>query len=62
MPRAGERLFLSHAKKRLWRGQILQRSISPFVAAIARELLELSKAGLKLRTNPDAEQLNLFAV
>ena len=60
MTRARERLFLSHAKKRLWRGQFRQQNVSPFVAAIERELLESSKADFKRRLKPDAEQLDLF--
>jgi DNA helicase-2/ATP-dependent DNA helicase PcrA len=62
MTRARERLFLSHARRRLWRGQIRQQSISPFVAAIAKELLELSRTELKPRKKRDTEQLNLFAL
>jgi len=60
MTRARERLFLSHAKKRLWRGQLRQQNVSPFVAAIERELLELSRAEFKPRLKSDAEQLDLF--
>jgi len=60
MTRARERLFLSHAKKRLWRGQIRSQNVSPFVAAIERGLLESSRTELKARIKPGAEQLGLF--
>jgi DNA helicase-2/ATP-dependent DNA helicase PcrA len=62
MTRARERLFLSHAKKRLWSGRLRQQDVSPFVAAIERELLELSKAELKPRMKPASEQMDLFGV
>jgi DNA helicase-2/ATP-dependent DNA helicase PcrA len=60
MTRARERLFLSRATKRLWRGQLRQQVVSPFVIAIEQELLERSKSLLTPRTKPDAEQLDLF--
>src|SRR6266480_3170785 len=61
MTRARERLFLSSATKRLWRGQLRQQVVSPFVIAIEQELLERSKNLLALRAKPDAEQLDLFS-
>ncbi len=62
MTRARERLFMSHAKKRFWRGQLRQQDVSPFVTTIERELLELSKAEFKPQEKPDAEQMDLFGV
>jgi len=62
MTRARERLFLSHAKKRLWRGQLRPQALSPFIAAIQQELLELSQAPIfKPAEKPSGEQLDLFA-
>jgi DNA helicase-2/ATP-dependent DNA helicase PcrA len=62
MTRARARLFLSHAKKRLWRGQLRQQTVSPFVAAIEQELLERSQARLfKPAERPEGEQMDLFA-
>src|SRR2546430_2616867 len=61
MTRARERLFLSRATKRLWRGQLRQQVVSPFVIAIEQELLERSKNQLTPRAKPDAEQLDLFS-
>ncbi|PYJ97625.1 MAG: AAA family ATPase, partial [Verrucomicrobia bacterium] len=61
MTRARERLFLSRATKRLWRGQLRQQVVSPFVIAIGQELLERSKSQLTPRAKPDAEQLDLFS-
>jgi DNA helicase-2/ATP-dependent DNA helicase PcrA len=60
MTRARERLFITHASKRLWRGQLRQQAVSPFVAAIEKELLERSVAELRRREKPAGEQLNLF--
>ncbi|PYK62081.1 MAG: AAA family ATPase [Verrucomicrobia bacterium] len=60
MTRARERLFLSRATKRLWRGQLRQQVVSPFVIAIEQELLERSKTLLTPRAKPNAEQLDLF--
>ncbi len=61
MTRARERLFLSRATKRLWRGQLRQQVVSPFVIAIEQELLERSKTLLTPRAKPEAEQLGLFS-
>jgi DNA helicase-2/ATP-dependent DNA helicase PcrA len=61
MTRARERLVLSHAKKRLWRGQLRQQAVSPFVAAIERELLERSKApAFKPSAKALDSQMDLF--
>jgi DNA helicase-2/ATP-dependent DNA helicase PcrA len=61
MTRARERLFLSHAKQRLWRGQLRQQTVSPFITAIEQELLERSRLpALKPRERPAGKQLDLF--
>jgi len=60
MTRARKRLFLSHAGRRLWRGQIRQQTVSAFVASIRQELLEQTKSEVKTREKPLAEQLSLF--
>lgn len=60
MTRARERLFLSHAGRRLWRGQLRQQTVSPFVASIKQEFLERTRSELKTREKPDAEQLSLL--
>ncbi len=61
MTRARERLFLAHAKRRLWRGQLRQQTVSPFVTAIRQELLERSKAPVfKAPEKPAGHQLDLF--
>lgn len=43
MTRAQQRLFLSHARKRLWQGRVRQRQASPFLRDIEERLLELSR-------------------
>jgi DNA helicase-2/ATP-dependent DNA helicase PcrA len=61
MTRARERLVLSHAKKRLWRAQLREQTVSPFVTAIEKELLERTKApAFTARPKPAGEQLDLF--
>lgn len=61
MTRARDRLFLCHARKRFWRGQVRARAISPFVQAIEQTLMELSQAPARRRPNrPAGEQLSLF--
>jgi DNA helicase-2/ATP-dependent DNA helicase PcrA len=61
MTRARERLFLTHAAKRLWRGQHRQQELSPFVSAIERELLERAQLPpLKPRERPSGVQMDLL--
>lgn len=60
MTRTRERLFLTHAKQRLWHGEFRPQIVSPFVAAIEQELLERTKSLLKPREKPTGEQLHLF--
>jgi DNA helicase-2/ATP-dependent DNA helicase PcrA len=61
MTRAKERLFLSRARRRLWRGQPREFAPSPFLQAIEARLLEQQEAtARKPRPSKDAAQLPLF--
>jgi uncharacterized protein (TIGR00375 family) len=57
--RAGRRLFLSHARRRLWRGAVRDMAPSPFLRDIADSLLERRQAPPR-PARPDATQLTLF--
>jgi DNA helicase II / ATP-dependent DNA helicase PcrA len=59
MTRARERLILTHARRRLWRGKVRDRAPSPFLAAIEERLLLRERSGLKPREKR-SEQLELF--
>lgn len=61
MTRAKDRLFLSHAQKRLWQGRIQTRQPSPFLKDIEQKLLEIKQhvAKKKIET-PETEQMDLF--
>jgi superfamily I DNA/RNA helicase len=60
MTRARERLFLSHARKRLWRGRLAQMRPSPFLADIERRLVERSATPARRPKPRAAEQLTLL--
>ena len=60
MPRAKERLFLSHAQKRFWLGSLKNLEISPFLVKIKEDLLKLSKFEKTFREKDNSEQLSLF--
>ncbi len=60
MTRAQDRLLLSHAAKRLWRGQPRALPPSPFLAAIERALLAKSKTVLKTKPEAETRQMALF--
>ena len=47
MTRAKDKLFLSHAAKRLWNGKVREREISPFLQDIEEKLLERKKSAFK---------------
>ena len=47
MTRAKDKLFLSHAAKRLWNGKVREREISPFLQDIEDKLLERKKSAFK---------------
>lgn len=58
MTRAKDRLFLSRAGKRMWRGRVRSLDASPFLIAIEEELLERSRTSFARR--PDDKQLRLL--
>ena len=58
MTRAKDRLFLSRALKRLWRGRIRAQAASPFLADIESELTRQQQA--TLRRKRDDRQLKLL--
>jgi DNA helicase-2/ATP-dependent DNA helicase PcrA len=63
MTRAKERLYLVHARKRLWRGKPCELPLSPFVCVIEERLLsrQTSRAPKPPRRVPAPhEQLGLF--
>jgi DNA helicase-2/ATP-dependent DNA helicase PcrA len=59
MTRARERLFLTHAKKRMWQGKVRPREMSPFLQDIRNELLDRSTQRHRKRRSSHA-QLDLF--
>ena len=56
--RARERLFLTHARRRHWRGEIRERFPSPFLGAIREGLLDRQKE--EAPAAPRGRQLDLF--
>jgi len=61
MTRARERLFLTHASKRLQYGKIIEQKPSSFLKVIEQDLLELSKSEApSLRQIAQKSQLDLF--
>jgi uncharacterized protein (TIGR00375 family) len=58
MTRAKDRLVLSRALKRLWRGRVREQKPSPFLAAIESELVRQQQA--QRRRKRDDRQLKLF--
>ena len=58
MTRAKDRLVLSRALKRLWRGRVRDQKPSPFLAAIESELVKQQQA--QRRRKRDDRQLKLF--
>ena len=60
MTRARNRLFLSYAGKRRWRGSTQQRKPSPFLKAIKEALIERHTEKPFRKTPPPARQLTLF--
>jgi len=59
MTRAKDRLFLSHAARRFWRGRLRAQAASPFLADIERELLRLQQTASRRRKG-EGRQLNLL--
>ena len=58
MTRAKDRLVLSRALKRLWRGRVHTQAASPFLADIESELVKEQRADLRRR--PEDRQLKLL--
>ncbi len=58
MTRAKDRLILSRALKRTWRGRLREQKPSPFLADIESELVKHQKA--ELRRRPEERQLRLL--
>jgi len=59
MTRAKDRLILSHARQRLWRGRVRMREPSPFLRDIEAELVKHQPAHGP-RTKPQERQLKLL--
>ena len=59
MTRAQDRLILSRAEKRHWRGKQRELPVSPYLAQIEAALVETSRSGAKAR-GPSVQQLDLF--
>ena len=60
MTRARKRLFLSHAKKRLWMGQLREMSPSPFLKDIQERLLDRRRSEVHQKPRASHEQMDLF--
>ncbi len=61
MTRARNRLFLSHARKRMWRGKVRELPASPFLQEIRGELLERVKRSTKRKARQSTDkQMQLF--
>ena len=60
MTRARERLFLSHARKRPWRGRLRQQQPSPFLTDIEERLLEIKQLGTRKRRVEKNPQIDLL--
>ncbi len=58
LTRARERLFLTHARRRHWRGEVRNRSPSPFLGAIRAALLDRQHEAAP--ATPRGRQLELF--
>ena len=59
MTRAKDRLLLSRAERRTWRGRVREQAPSRFLADIERELLRQQTSELP-RRRPEEQQLSLF--
>ena len=60
MTRAADRLFLSHAERRPWRGQVRDMAPSPYLDAIAAALTDHSRMTAQA-AKPADRQLSLFS-
>ncbi len=59
MTRAKDRLILSRARQRFWRGRVQTLAASPFLDDIESELVKHQRSELTRRT-PEDRQLSLF--
>jgi uncharacterized protein (TIGR00375 family) len=61
MTRARSHLFLSHARRRAWRGSVCDAAPSPFLTDIEEALLDHLRAAARRRpARPDGDQLTLL--
>jgi hypothetical protein len=60
MTRARQRLILSHARKRRWRGKLQQSTPSPFLSDIHQELLARHRQHARKKAAPPNPQRMLF--
>jgi superfamily I DNA/RNA helicase len=57
--RAKDRLYLSRAGERMWRGELRTLPPSPFLSAIAPDLIDEQRPARR-RVRADARQYSLF--
>lgn len=60
MTRAKQKLFLTRAEKRLWRGKLRHLAPSPFLNKIEENLLNLTKYEKTFHEKDSSNQLSLF--
>jgi DNA helicase-2/ATP-dependent DNA helicase PcrA len=61
MTRARSHLFLSHARRRAWRGSVREAEPSPFLADLEAALLDHARATARRRPQPaTGDQLSLI--
>ena len=61
MTRARSHLFLSHARKRAWRGSVREAEPSPFLADLEAALLDHAHSPARRRPQPaTGDQLSLL--
>ena len=60
MTRAKQKLFLTRAEKRLWRGKLQHLEPSPFLNKIEENLLDLTKYEKTFHEKDSSNQLSLF--
>ncbi|HET6815460.1 MAG TPA: 3'-5' exonuclease, partial [Actinomycetota bacterium] len=61
MTRARSHLFLSHARRRAWRGSVREAEPSPFLADLQAALVDHAQAPARRRPRPPAgDQLSLL--
>ncbi|MCP4131801.1 MAG: UvrD-helicase domain-containing protein [bacterium] len=58
--RTEKNLFLTHAKKRLYKGRVLENERSSFLDRLEKDLLEIGKRKERARPVKDEAQLSLF--